>query len=159
MRENDRNFTKLFWPVGQNKFQVSRGNFWKNLFFKTKSLNCFYIFGLRAQTFWTFGENFAIILSKLHSRCPVEIFDWTAFSTIIYEYFHCLRAVRKTLWHFGAKTSKSLSNLQFMSTKIFCWTFDFWRKNFHNCLEYWSKNLRTFVKKCWVREKFLVGLN
>ena len=87
--------------------------------------------------------------------CPVEIFDWTVFSTKIYEYFHRPRAARKTFWHFGAKTSESLSNLQFRSTKIFCWTFDFWRKNFHNCLEYWSKKFQVFVKKCWVGEKFM----
>ena len=69
----------------QNSFQVSRGYFWKSLFLKTYSLKCFFIFGLRAQFFWTFSENIAIGLWKLHSMCPVEVFDWTVFSTKIYE--------------------------------------------------------------------------
>ena len=63
----------------QNCFQVSRWYFWKSLFLRTNSLNCFSIFGLRAQIFWTFSEIFAIGLWKLHSMCPVEIFDWTVF--------------------------------------------------------------------------------
>ena len=96
----------------RNCFQVSRGYFWKSLFLKTNSLNCFFNFGLRAQNFCTSSKIFAIGLSKLHSMCPVEIFDWTDFPTKIYEYFHRLRAVRKTVWHFGSKASKSLSKVQ-----------------------------------------------
>ena len=103
------------------------------------------IFGLGAQIVWTFGENFAIGLSKLHSMCPVEIFDWTVFSTIIFEFFHRLRAMRKCFWRFGAKASKSFSELQSMCTKNICGKFDFW-KNFYNFFEYWSIVLRSFVK-------------
>ena len=132
-----------------------QGIFSDKLFFENKFLELFLSFWPSGALFWTFGQNFAIGLSKPHSMCPVEIFDWTVFSTKIYEYFHRPRAARKTFWHFGAKTSESLSNLQFRSTKIFCWTFDFWRKNVHNCLEYWSKNFQVFVKKCWVGEKFM----
>ena len=101
----------------RNCFQVSRGYFWKSLFLKTNSLNCFSIFGLRAQIFWTFSEIFAIGLWKLHSMCPVETFDWTVFSTKIYEFFDRLRAVRKLFWHFGAKASRSLSKVKFIYTK------------------------------------------
>ena len=108
---------KIFLLGCRNCFQVSRGYFWKSLFLKTNSLNCFFNFGLRAEIFCTVSENFKIGLSKLLSMCPVEIFDWTVFFTKIYEFFHRLRAVRKTLWHFGAKASKSLSKVQFMSTK------------------------------------------
>ena len=49
-------------------------------------------------------------------------------------------------WHFGAKTSKNLSKLQFMSTKNFWGRFDFW-KRFYNFVEYWSKFLRIFCQK------------
>ena len=139
-------------------FSSVQGIILEEFFFENKIFQFFLFFGLCAQIFWIFDKNFAIGLSKLHFMCPVEIFDWTNFSTKAYNCFHRLRAVRKTLRHFGAKTSKSLSKLQLMSTKNFCSKFDFWRKNFHIFFEYWSKNLRTFVKKCWVREKFLVGL-
>ena len=98
-------------------FQVSRGYFWKKVFLKINSLNCFFNFGLRAQFFCTFSENFAIGLSKLHSMCPVEIFDWNDFPTKLYEYFHRLRGVRKTVWHFSAKASRSLSKVQIMCKK------------------------------------------
>ena len=101
----------------QNCFQVSRGLFRKSLFLKTNSLNCFFIFGLRAQIFGTFSENFGIGLWKLHSMCPVETFDWTVFSRKIYEFFDRHRFVRILVWHFGAKASKSLSKKQFMCPK------------------------------------------
>ena len=133
------------------------GDIFERVFFKkTSSLNCLFIFGLRAQFFWTFGEKFAIGLSKLTSMCPEEIFDWTVFSTKLSEFFHRFRAVRKLFWLFGAKASEKLSKLQFMCTKSFCGKFDFW-KNFHNFFDNWSKILRTFVRKCWVREKLWVG--
>ena len=135
------------------------GDIFERVFFKkTSSLNCLFNFGLRAQFVRTFGEKFSICLSKLHSMCPEEIFDWTVFSTIFFEFFHSLRAVRKLFWLFGKKASKKLSQLQFMCTKSFCWKFDF-RKNFHTFFENWSKILLTFVRKCWAREKFWVRLS
>ena len=125
-------FVELIWLGFQNCFQVSRGYIWKSCFLKTNSLNCLFILGLRAQTFQNCGENFPTGLSKLHSTCPVEIFDWTVFSTKIYEFSNRLRAVRRKFWHAGAKASKSLSKLQFMCTKSFCGKFDFSRKTFTN---------------------------
>ena len=99
---------KLLLSGCRNRFQVSMGYVWEKCYFKTNFLKCFFIFGLRAQSFWTFGEKYAIGLSKLHSMCPLEIFDWTVFSTKNFECFHRLRPVRKIIWHFGAKPSKSL---------------------------------------------------
>ena len=110
---------KIIWSGCQNCFQVSMWCFWKSCFLKTTSLNCFFIFGLRAQTFWTFGEIFSTGLPKLHSMCPVEIFDCTVFSTKNYEFFPRLRAVRTVLWNFGVKASKTFSKLQLVRKKIF----------------------------------------
>ena len=42
----------------RNCFQVSRGYFWKNLFLKTNSLNCFSNFGLLAQFFLELQRKF-----------------------------------------------------------------------------------------------------
>ena len=139
----------------QNCFQVSRGYFWKSLFLKTNSLNCFFSFSLRVQIFCTFSENFAIGLSKLHSMCPVENFDWTVFPTKIHEYFHRPRAVRKTLWHFGAKASKSLSKRQFMRKKIsvekliFEKTFTIFSSTDQKFCDFWQKSW--VIEKLWVR--------
>ena len=123
---------KIIWLGFQNCFQVSRGYIWKSCFLKTISLNCLFLLGLRAQTFQNCGENFPTGLSKLHSMCPVEFFDWTVFFAKIYEFSNRLRAVKKKFWHAGAKASKSLSKLQFMCTKSFCGKFDFSRKTFTN---------------------------
>ena len=140
----------------RNFFQMSRGYFWKNLILKTNSLNFFFFFGLRAQFFWTFGENFAIGLSKLLSMCPVEIFDWTVFSTNIFEIFHRLRAMRNCFWHFGAKTSKSLSELQSLCPKKFLWNFWFLKKllQFFRVL---IRNFPDFCQKFWVGENCGIG--
>ena len=156
----------------RNCFQVSRGYFWKNLlnfFLKTNRLNCFSIFGLLAQFFWNSSENFAIGLSKLHSMCPMEIFDWTVFFTKIYESFDRLRAVRKLFWHFGAKASKSLSKVQFICTKnskrirtfgrfnkaaLYLSEWDFWLSyflinflSFVNVFRVWSDNSTTLAQE------------
>ena len=104
--------------VGLSKlFSSVQGIFLEDFILKTNSLNCFSIFGLRAQFFWTSSEIFAIGLSNLHFMCPMELFDWTVFSTKNYELFDRLRAVRKLFWHFGAKASKSLSKVQFICKK------------------------------------------
>ena len=148
---------KIFGLGCQNFFQVSRGDFWKKCSLKTSSLNCFILFGNRAERLRTFGDRLSPGSTKLHSLCPEEIFDWTDFSTKIYEFFHRLRALRKTFWLFGGKASKSLSKLQFMCTESVRGKFDFW-KNFYIFFEYWSIILRTFGKKCWVGENFWVRL-
>ena len=95
--------------VGLSKlFSSVQGIFLEEFFLKQIRWIVFH-FWSSVTNFWTFGENFAIALSKLHSLCQLEIFDWTVFSTKIYEFFHRLRVLRKRFWHFGEKASKSVS--------------------------------------------------
>ena len=149
--------SKIILLVCPNRFQVSMGYVWKKCYFKTNFLKCFFLFGLWAQSFWTFGEKYAIGLSKQQSMCPLELFDWTVFSTKTFECFHRLRAVRKIIWPFGAKPSKNLSKLQFIGTKNFCGKFEFWKKTF-TIFSSTDQKFCDIWQKCWVIEKFWIRL-
>ena len=144
---------KTFWIIGENillglskLFSSVQGVFLEEFIFENIILEFFLYF-------WSSGANFLYFQRKFCDRFLktaffvysgdfwLDIFFYESF-----EFFHRLRAVKKTFWHFGAKTSKSLLKLQFMWTKIFCGKFDFWRKNFYNFFEYWSKILRLLTK-------------
>ena len=114
----------------QNCFQVSRGYFWKSLFLKTNSLYCFSIFGLPAQIFWTFSEIFAIGSSKLHSTCPVDIFDWTVFSTKTFWVFPPSSGCEENILAFWRKSFKKFVKTAFFVYKKFRGKILFLKKTF-----------------------------
>ena len=131
----------------QNCFQVSRGYFWKSLFLRTNSSNCFSSFGLRAQIFWIFSEIFAIGMCKLHSMCPVEIFDWTvflrkfmSFLTVFEPWGSYSAILAQTLQKVYKKCNLCVQKIQgqlrtsgrFVKTALFVSEWDFWL----NCFFY-----------------------
>ena len=113
---------KIFLLGCQNCFQMCRGYFWKCFFLKTNSLNLLFLFGLRAQIFWTFDENFAIGLSKLHFMCPVEIFGWTVFPTKLYKFFLPSSGCESKSLKFGRKSFK-----KFVKTAIYVYKKILWK--------------------------------
>ena len=154
-------FVELIWLGCQNCFQVSRDTFGRVVFWKkflwivcffwtpgTNSLKCFF-FGLWAQKFWTFGENFSTGSSKLLSMCPEELIDWTVFSMNFFEFLHCFPTVRRTFCNIGAKSLENKSKLYSTgTTKLFEENLFSEENNyFYNFFEFWSKTLRTSLGK------------
>ena len=99
---------KIFWLGCQKCFQVSRGNFWNSRFWK--------------QIFWIvfffldFGNNLFGLSAKIFDRSFKTAFYVSSadfwLDCFFYEnlwVFHPLRAVRKIVWNFGAKASKTFS--------------------------------------------------
>ena len=140
--------------VGLSKvFSSVQGIFLEEFFLKTNSLNCF--------SFLVFGHKFLDFRWKF-----CDSFVKTAFFVSIGDFWlDCF--FYENLWVFSPssgfeekilalwwKSFKKCVKMQFMWTKKLCGKFDFWRKNFCIFFEYLSKILRTFLKKCWVRENF-----
>ena len=74
--------------VGLSKlFSSVQGIFLEEFNFENIFVELFLRFFSSVTNFSTFGEIFAIGLSKLHSLCPVEIFDWTFFLQKLMSFF------------------------------------------------------------------------
>ena len=145
--------------VGLSKlFSSVQGLFLEEFFLENKFLDLFFISGLRAQFFWTFGENFAIGLWKLHSMCPVEIFDWTVYSTKSYEFFTVFGPWGKNSGILARKLQKvcQKSNLcvqkNSVENLIFEKTFTIFSSTDQNFCDFWQKC--RVIEKFWVRLYF-----